>query len=78
MRALTVEPGKKETLALTDVADPKSEHADALLVKTLAIGLCGTDHEIIEADISSALQQPDAYPEDGLRAEANSTFTERE
>jgi len=48
MRALTVEPGKKETLAITDVADPKSEHPDALLVKTLAIGLCGTDREIIE------------------------------
>lgn len=48
MRALTVEPGKSETLALTDVADPKSEHANALLVKTLAIGLCGTDREIIE------------------------------
>jgi threonine dehydrogenase-like Zn-dependent dehydrogenase len=46
MRALTVEPGKPETLALSEVAEPSG--ADVLLVKTLATGLCGTDREIIE------------------------------
>lgn len=47
MRALTVEPGKSATLQLSDVAEPEPR-PDALLVKTLVIGLCGTDREIID------------------------------
>jgi threonine dehydrogenase-like Zn-dependent dehydrogenase len=53
MRALTVEPGKSETLALSDVPEPEPD-SDALLVKALAVGLCGTDREIIEGGHGSA------------------------
>jgi threonine dehydrogenase-like Zn-dependent dehydrogenase len=49
MRALTVEPGKPHSIRLEDVAPP--QHSDgAVLVRALALGICGTDHEIIDGD----------------------------
>ena len=52
MRALTVEPGKAHSLALVDWPEPDAD--GALLVKALALGVCGTDREIIAADYGEA------------------------
>jgi threonine dehydrogenase-like Zn-dependent dehydrogenase len=47
MRALTVEPGSPNSLRLEDMAPPP--HSDgAVLVRALALGICGTDREIDE------------------------------
>jgi len=46
MIACSVQAGVADSLALIDAPEP-SPSAGALLVKTLAIGVCGTDHEII-------------------------------
>src|SRR3954471_21063409 len=49
MRALTVEPGKPRSIRLEEVEPPP--HSDgAVLVRALALGICGTDHEIIDGD----------------------------
>jgi threonine dehydrogenase-like Zn-dependent dehydrogenase len=47
MRAVTIEPGRPHSLALQDVADPIRDQG-AVLVRTIAIGVCGTDRELIE------------------------------
>lgn len=46
MRALTVVPGKAGTAELSDLPDPRPG-ADELLVDGLAVGICGTDREIV-------------------------------
>ena len=46
MKALTVEPGKAGSARLDDVDEPP-ESDGAILVETLAIGVCGTDAEIV-------------------------------
>lgn len=46
MRALTVVPGQADSTALIELPDPP-EDSDTLLVRTLAIGICGTDIEIV-------------------------------
>lgn len=53
MRALTVLPGTKHSLELRDVPEPPEEDG-SVLVDGLAIGLCGTDTEIIDAQYGSA------------------------
>src|ERR1700742_3938568 len=53
MRALTVHPGIKDSLALADVPEPP-ESDGSVLVEGLAIGLCGTDTEIIAAQYGTA------------------------
>ncbi|MGH7918123.1 MAG: alcohol dehydrogenase catalytic domain-containing protein, partial [Candidatus Binataceae bacterium] len=45
MRAITVIPGQKNSLRLDQVPEPSSD--DAVLVKALALGICGTDLEIV-------------------------------
>ena len=45
MRALSVEPGTADSLAVTEAALPEPA-ADELLVTGLAIGVCGTDREL--------------------------------
>jgi threonine dehydrogenase-like Zn-dependent dehydrogenase len=45
MRALTVVPGSKGSVEVTDVPDPEPGEGE-LLVEGLAVGLCGTDKEI--------------------------------
>lgn len=53
MRALTVIPGKKDSLLLREVAEPAPGQGP-VLVETLAVGLCGTDMEIVEAQYGQA------------------------
>ena len=53
MQALTVIPGKKDSLRLLDVAEPAPEHGP-VLVEALAVGLCGTDAEIVGAEYGQA------------------------
>ncbi|MFC7815387.1 MULTISPECIES: glucose 1-dehydrogenase [unclassified Streptomyces] len=45
MRALTVRPGRDGSLAVEEVPDPEPA-AGELLVRGLALGVCGTDREI--------------------------------
>ncbi|WP_327048783.1 glucose 1-dehydrogenase [Microbispora sp. NBC_01189] len=53
MRALTVVPLRKDSLAVADVPDPEPGDGD-LLVDGLAVGVCGTDKEIAAGDYGSA------------------------
>ncbi|GLW11157.1 threonine dehydrogenase [Microtetraspora sp. NBRC 13810] len=46
MRALTVTPGEQDSLLVTDMPDPVPG-AGELLVEGLALGICGTDREIV-------------------------------
>ena len=46
MRALTVEPGIPNSARLDEVPEPALSDG-AILAKTLALGVCGTDREII-------------------------------
>jgi threonine dehydrogenase-like Zn-dependent dehydrogenase len=47
MIAITVEPKKPGTAKLMDIPEP-SEHAGSILVQAVAVGVCGTDVEIVE------------------------------
>lgn len=47
MRALTFAPGTKNSVRLEDIAEPPSAEG-SVLVETLAVGVCGTDRELIE------------------------------
>jgi threonine dehydrogenase-like Zn-dependent dehydrogenase len=49
MRAVTVEPGKKGSANLREVEDPTA--GGQLLVRALAVGVCGTDLEILNGSI---------------------------
>src|SRR5580704_8926097 len=49
MRAVTVLPLHKDTVDLTEMPEPP-ESDGPVLVETLAIGVCGTDIEIISGD----------------------------
>jgi threonine dehydrogenase-like Zn-dependent dehydrogenase len=51
MRAIL--PGQQGSVALTDVPEPPEEDGP-ILVETLAVGICGTDLEIINGDYGSA------------------------
>ena len=53
MRALTVIPLRPDTLALTDLKQPVAGESQ-LLARTLAIGVCGTDREIIAGHYGEA------------------------
>jgi threonine dehydrogenase-like Zn-dependent dehydrogenase len=57
MRALTVQPGLSNSISLDDVPAPPPGEG-ALLVRALALGICGTDREIIAGDYGWA--PPDA------------------
>jgi threonine dehydrogenase-like Zn-dependent dehydrogenase len=46
MRALTVQPGQPQSIRLGEVAPPPQSDG-AVLVRALALGICGTDREII-------------------------------
>jgi threonine dehydrogenase-like Zn-dependent dehydrogenase len=47
MKAITVEPHKPETARLEDIPEP-DVHAGSVLVQAIAVGVCGTDVEIVE------------------------------
>ena len=49
MRAITVIPGQRGSVALADMPEPPPEDG-AVLVETQAVGICGTDVEIIDGD----------------------------
>jgi threonine dehydrogenase-like Zn-dependent dehydrogenase len=49
MRAITVIPGRQGSVALTDMPEPPQDDGP-VLVQTQAIGVCGTDLEIINGD----------------------------
>ncbi len=49
MRALTVEPGRPNSIRLDEVPPPPQSDGD-VLVRALALGICGTDREIIAGD----------------------------
>ena len=49
MKALTVIPGQAGSVEVTDVPEPEPGPGD-LLVDGIAIGICGTDHEIAQGD----------------------------
>ena len=53
MRAVTVIPGQQGSVALTDVPEPPAEDGP-IVVQTQAIGICGTDLEIINGEYGSA------------------------
>jgi threonine dehydrogenase-like Zn-dependent dehydrogenase len=53
MRAITVKPGVANSVRLDDVPDPEPR-AGTLLVQALALGICGTDREIIGAEYGQA------------------------
>ena len=53
MRALTVRPGVKDSLALSDLPEPAPGDG-AVLVEALAVGLCGTDIEIVGGEYGEA------------------------
>ena len=46
MRAITIEPGLANSARLEDFPEPPQSEG-ALLVRTLALGVCGTDHEML-------------------------------
>ena len=47
MKAVTVEPRRPGTARLEDVPEP-DEHEGSVLVEAIAVGVCGTDVEIVE------------------------------
>src|SRR6187402_3360780 len=49
MRAVTVKPGAAGSAAVEDVPEPEPRD-DELVVSGLAIGVCGTDREIVSGD----------------------------
>jgi glucose 1-dehydrogenase len=53
VKALTVRPGEKNSASVRDIAEPP-EADGPVLVDTSAIGICGTDHEILSGDYGEA------------------------
>ena len=53
MRAITVHPLKANSIELRDVPEPAPGHG-TLLVEAIALGVCGTDREIIAGDYGAA------------------------
>lgn len=53
MRALTVIPGQKGSAGVVDVPEPDAGLGD-VLVDGLALGVCGTDREIVAAEYGTA------------------------
>lgn len=49
MRALTVVPGQSNSINLEEMPPPPASDG-AILVRTMALGICGTDREIIRGD----------------------------
>jgi threonine dehydrogenase-like Zn-dependent dehydrogenase len=47
MKAITVEPRKPETARLEDIPEPDAREG-SVLVEAIAVGVCGTDVEIVE------------------------------
>ena len=54
MRAITLRPGKPGSHRLDDIPDPP-EARGAILVRALAVGICGTDRELIDGIYGEAV-----------------------
>ena len=55
MKAITVEPRKPETARLEDIPEPDAREG-SVLVEAIAVGVCGTDVEIVEGKYGWAAQ----------------------
>ena len=55
MKAITVEPHKPETARLEEIAEPDAR-GGSVLVEAIAVGVCGTDVEIVEGKYGWAPQ----------------------
>ena len=53
MRALTVEPGVRGSARVSELEAPRAA-GDQLLVRGLALGVCGTDRDIVEGEYGTA------------------------
>lgn len=53
MRAVTILPGVKDSIRLDEIAEPPLSDG-TILVRTRALGICGTDHEILQGLYGSA------------------------
>jgi threonine dehydrogenase-like Zn-dependent dehydrogenase len=53
MRAVTILPGVAGSIRLDDVAEPPLSDG-SILVRTRALGICGTDHEILDGQYGAA------------------------
>src|SRR3954470_2735629 len=53
MRALTVIPKKANSLELSDIPEPEAHEGD-VLVDVVAVGICGTDAEIMAGEYGEA------------------------
>ncbi len=53
MKALTVRPGVANSAELREVPEP-SPGQGPILIQGIAVGVCGTDREIIDGDYGSA------------------------
>jgi threonine dehydrogenase-like Zn-dependent dehydrogenase len=53
MRAITLEPGVRDSAALEEMPEPSAEEG-AVLVDGVALGICGTDSEIVHGDYGEA------------------------
>ena len=59
MKAITVEPKKPGTARLEDVPEPEARDG-SVLVEAIAVGVCGTDVEIVEGKYGWAPRRQDA------------------
>jgi threonine dehydrogenase-like Zn-dependent dehydrogenase len=57
MKAITVEPKKAGTARYEDVPEPDA-HEGSVLVEAVAVGVCGTDVEIVEGKYGWAPPPP--------------------
>ncbi len=55
MKAITVEPSKPGSARLEEIAEPDA-HGGSVLVEAIAVGVCGTDVEIVEGKYGWAPQ----------------------
>ena len=53
MRAITILPGVPNSAKLENVPDPSKDDG-AILVDAIALGVCGTDHELIAGHYGEA------------------------
>ena len=53
MRAVTIVPGRAGSQRLDDIGEPPREPG-TLLIRALAVGVCGTDRELIDGDYGEA------------------------
>jgi threonine dehydrogenase-like Zn-dependent dehydrogenase len=54
LRAITILPGVADSAQLDDIPEPSIEEEGTILVRTLALGVCGTDREIVSGAYGQA------------------------